>query len=58
MVFDLIEEIFLVLISAVLIDVMFGEPPNKIHPIVMVGRIINFFTKIVKKIIPEYTKRF
>ena len=58
MVFDLIEEIFLVLISAVLLDVIFGEPPNKIHPIVMVGRIINFFTKIVKKSSQNIQKGF
>lgn len=36
--------IFALLLSLV-IDVLFGELPGKIHPVVIMGSLINFFKK-------------
>jgi adenosylcobinamide-phosphate synthase len=33
-----------VLVLAVLFDILFGEPPAFIHPVVLMGKIINLFT--------------
>ncbi len=41
-------EIISILFIATLIDITIGEPPNRMHPVVMIGRIIKFFTKIIK----------
>jgi len=32
-----------------LIDIVFGEPRNSIHPVVMIGKIISFFEKPLRK---------
>lgn len=48
MLFEFFKEVILILFIAVLIDIFIGEPPNKIHPVVLIGRIISFFTKVIK----------
>ena len=37
------EELILILLLGVLLDLVFGEPPEKIHPVVWFGRLIGFF---------------
>jgi adenosylcobinamide-phosphate synthase len=49
-------EIISILFIATLIDITIGEPPNKMHPVVLIGRIIKFFTKIIKKNSSRYIK--
>jgi len=39
------EIIGLILVFAIAIDLMFGELPVKIHPVVLIGKIIDFSTK-------------
>ena len=46
--FEIVTEIISILFIATLIDITIGEPPNRIHPVVLIGRIINFFTKMIK----------
>jgi adenosylcobinamide-phosphate synthase len=38
-----------VLLIAVLLDAMFGEPPNVVHPTVWFGKIIGFFDRFWKR---------
>ena len=45
---EIVTEIISIIFVAILIDIILGEPPNRIHPVVMIGRIINFFTKLIK----------
>jgi adenosylcobinamide-phosphate synthase len=45
---EIVIEIISILFIAALIDITIGEPPNRIHPVVLIGRIINFFTKMIK----------
>ncbi|CAN5740335.1 hypothetical protein BH23THE1_BH23THE1_09520 [soil metagenome] len=45
---QILTEIVSILFIATLIDITIGEPPNRIHPVVWIGRIINFFTKMIK----------
>ena len=45
---EIVTEIISILFIATLIDITLGEPPNRIHPVVLIGRIINFFTKMIK----------
>ena len=45
---EIVTEIISILFIATLIDITLGEPPNRIHPVVLIGRIINFFIKIIK----------
>ena len=42
--------IIFALIFSLAIDVLFGELPTKIHPVVIIGSIINFFKSIFIKI--------
>nr|WP_269850483.1 cobalamin biosynthesis protein [Methanosarcina horonobensis] len=35
----------LVLLLAAVIDIVFGEPPAAVHPVVWIGKLINFFEK-------------
>ncbi len=58
MAFVLGAEIILVLIIALFIDAMIGEPPNRLHPTAIIGRIINFFTKIIKNSSQNKLKNF
>ncbi|VFJ13336.1 cobalamin biosynthesis protein [Candidatus Nitrosocosmicus franklandus] len=50
MTIELIDEIILTLLIAFLIDGFIGEPPNKIHPVVQIGKIIDTVTKFTKNI--------
>ncbi|MDI6643904.1 MAG: cobalamin biosynthesis protein [Methanobacteriaceae archaeon] len=40
-------EILLIIISALFIDLLIGEPPTKIHPVVLMGNFINYFKKLL-----------
>ncbi len=42
-------EIVYILILALLLDIAFGEPPNLIHPVVWMGRVIGFLIKFCQK---------
>lgn len=42
--------IIFALIISLLVDVIFGELPGKIHPVVIIGSVINFFKNIFIKI--------
>jgi adenosylcobinamide-phosphate synthase len=42
-------EIVYILILALLIDLVFGEPPNAIHPVAWMGRVIAFLIKACQK---------
>ena len=55
---ELIDEIILTLIIAFVIDGLVGEPPNKLHPVVQIGKIINLFTKFTKNISYNKGKNF
>lgn len=46
----MIELIILLFLLSLALDVMFGELPGKIHPVVIIGSIISFFKKIFIKI--------
>ena len=58
MAFELIDEIILTLIIAFVIDSLVGEPPNRLHPVVQIGKIINLFTKFTKKLSTNKGKNF
>ena len=46
-----------IILIAIVIDVLFGELPLIIHPVVFIGKIIDFF-KNLKKNILYYTVKF
>lgn len=48
--YELFLFIILALIFSLAIDVLFGELPTRIHPVVIIGSIINFFKNIFIKI--------
>lgn len=48
--FKLFLFIILVLIASLMIDIIFGELPTRIHPVVIVGSLISFFKNIFIKI--------
>ena len=56
MLLESVIDIISILFIATLIDITIGEPPNKMHPVVLIGRIIKFFTKIIKKNSSQYIK--
>lgn len=58
MAFELIDEVILTLIIAFVIDGLVGEPPNKVHPVVLLGKIIFLFTKFTKNISHKKRKNF
>lgn len=41
--------ILFVILIAVIIDILFGELPSKIHPVVLMGNLINIFKKNLSK---------
>ncbi|WNY27391.1 cobalamin biosynthesis protein [Methanolapillus ohkumae] len=43
------EELICILLLAVLIDLVLGEPPEKIHPVVWIGKVIQFFKSRIPK---------
>lgn len=42
-------EIYIIIIFSLSIDKLIGEPNNKIHPVVWIGKTIEFFTKKIKQ---------
>lgn len=42
-------ELVLILLTAVLMDILFGEPPSAVHPVVWIGKLIEFFKKRAPK---------
>ena len=46
---QIVQEIFLAICFSISFDYLIGEPPNSIHPVVWIGKTINFFTLQVKK---------
>jgi len=46
----LLSDIIVVLLAAVLLDFVLGEPPNRLHPVVFTGKIISILTKFIKRI--------
>lgn len=46
---QILQEIILIIILSVSFDCFIGEPPNSIHPVVWIGKGINFFTKQIKE---------
>lgn len=48
--FDLFSFIISTLVFAIVFDIIIGELPSKIHPVVIIGKIINFFTDLFIKI--------
>ena len=45
---ELIDEIVFTLVIAIVIDATIGEPSNKLHPVVQLGKIISLYTRITK----------
>src|SRR5919107_3587454 len=45
----ILQEIILIIGFSVSLDYMLGEPPKSIHPVVWIGKTINFFTFQIKK---------
>lgn len=35
-----------ILLGAIILDVLFGEPPSKLHPVVYIGKVITFFEQL------------
>lgn len=48
--FDLFSFIISALVFAIVFDIIIGELPSKIHPVVIIGKIIDFFTDLYIKI--------
>jgi adenosylcobinamide-phosphate synthase len=46
---QILLEIILVTCFSISLDYLIGEPPNNIHPVVWIGKIIYFFTSQIKK---------
>lgn len=45
----ILQEIILIVCLSISMDYLLGEPPKSIHPVVWIGKIINFFTCQIKK---------
>jgi adenosylcobinamide-phosphate synthase len=45
----ILQEIILIICFSVSLDYLLGEPPKSIHPVVWIGKIINFFTYQIKQ---------
>lgn len=48
--FDLFSFIMSTFVFAIVFDIVIGELPSKIHPVVIIGKIITFFTDLFIKI--------
>ena len=48
--YNILIFILLSLFSAIFLDIIYGELPTKIHPVVFIGSIISFFKNIFIKI--------
>lgn len=44
----MIEEVILILVAAVALDFIVGDPPNKMHPTAWIGRLVGFITPKLK----------
>jgi len=44
-----LQSTLFIIIIAVIIDVIFGELPAKIHPVVWMGKVIDFFREYLIK---------
>ncbi len=53
----MIHEIIVIVCLSIFIDYLFGEPPLRIHPVVWIGKIINFSAKSIKKISMKEKKK-
>lgn len=53
--FDLFLFIMSVFVFAIVFDIIIGELPSKIHPVVIIGKIIDFFTNLFIKIRNEFS---
>ena len=42
-------DILTIILIAVIIDIILGEPPSKIHPVVLMGKLINILKSVLKK---------
>jgi len=47
-------DILIIIFSAVALDLILGEPPTKIHPVVWMGKLIDYF----KNILINYSNKF
>ncbi|MGN6628446.1 MAG: hypothetical protein ACTHKJ_01045 [Candidatus Nitrosocosmicus sp.] len=46
---QILHELILIIILSISFDYYIGEPPNRIHPVVWIGKGIDIFTKQIKK---------
>ena len=46
-----------IILIAIIIDVVFGELPSKVHPVVLIGKIIEYF-KSFKEKFPNLDNKF
>ena len=46
-------EIILVLILGFILDVLLGDPPYLIHPVVIIGKLIGFLEKAIRELLPK-----
>lgn len=53
--FDLFLFIMSVFVFAIVFDIIIGELPSKIHPVVIIGKIIDFFKNLFIKIRNEFS---
>lgn len=51
---QILHELILIIILSISFDYFIGEPPNRIHPVVWIGKGIDIFTKQIKK--KDFTK--
>jgi adenosylcobinamide-phosphate synthase len=41
--------VLIIILLAIIVDLLFGEPPSKIHPVVLMGQLISFTKKFLIK---------
>ena len=56
--YNILIFILLSLFSAIFLDIIYGELPTKIHPVVFIGSIISFFKNIFIKIKNKWSGLF
>jgi adenosylcobinamide-phosphate synthase len=54
----LLPDIIAALLIAILLDFVFGEPPNRLHPVVFIGKIISILTKFIKRISEDNSGKY
>ncbi len=47
--FELVPYALLTVIVALLVDRFIGEPPNALHPVVWMGKVISFFDRRISR---------